>query len=172
MNIALLIIKRTGRSPRDQGNGGEGRRCRVGRICQGEMLCRSMKNCTGILPPQLTVWEADLISGESIRLELWEITLPKITLVTAVETLCSQGDLYIEIYAVYFLIYILKVCLNSSKKPYSYISLLWRCPSDISLHVVGRDSLLHCVYPHFCGCHDISSYWVYQIANPSKSNPR
>lgn len=42
-----------------------------------------MKNCTGILPPQLTVLEADLISGESIRLELWEITLLKITLVTA-----------------------------------------------------------------------------------------
>lgn len=57
---------------------------------QGEKLCRSMKNCSGILPPQLAVWEADLISGESIWLELWEITLLNITLVTAVET-CSDG---------------------------------------------------------------------------------
>lgn len=69
MNFVLLIIKRKGRSPRDEGNGGGGG-CRAGENCQGEMLCRSMKNCTGILPPQLTVWEADLISGESIRLEL------------------------------------------------------------------------------------------------------
>lgn len=58
---------------------------------QGEKLCRSMKNCSGILLPQLTVWEADLISGESIWLELWEITLLKITLVTAVGTFCSRG---------------------------------------------------------------------------------
>lgn len=93
-----------------------GGRCRAGGNCQGEMLCRSMKNCTGILPPQLTVWEADLISSESIRLELWEITLPKITLVTTVESLCSQGDLYIEIYTVYWLRYILKVC-PTSKNP-------------------------------------------------------
>ncbi len=106
-----------GETPEIRANGGEGGRCRAGGSCQGEMLCRSMKNCTGILPPQLTVWEADLISGESIRLELWEITLPKITLVTAVETLCSQGDLYIEIYTVYWLIYTLKVCPRSSKKP-------------------------------------------------------
>lgn len=70
---------------------------RAGGNCQEEMLCRSMKNCTGILPPQLTVWEADLISGESIWLELWEITLPKITSVTAVGTLSSQGDRYHEI---------------------------------------------------------------------------
>lgn len=60
-----------------EGGGERRRRCGAGENCQGEMLCRSMKNCTGILPPQLTVWEADLISGESIRLELWEITLLK-----------------------------------------------------------------------------------------------
>lgn len=96
MNIVQLIIKNAGRSPRDQANGGEGW-VRAGGNCQEEMLCRSMKNCTGILPPQLTVWEADLISGESIWLELWEITLPKITSVTAVGTLSSQGDLYLEI---------------------------------------------------------------------------
>lgn len=73
MNIVLLIIKHTGRSPRDQGNGGKGGwagRSRARGNYQGAKLCRSMKNCTGILPPQLTVWEADLISGESIRLEL------------------------------------------------------------------------------------------------------
>lgn len=66
-----------------KGRGGGG--CRSGRELSGRMLCRSMKNCTGILPPQLTVLEADLISAESIRLELWEITLLKITLVTSVE---------------------------------------------------------------------------------------
>lgn len=65
MNIVQLIIKNAGRSPRDQANGGEGW-VRAGGNCQEEKLCRSMKNCTGILPPQLTVWEADLISGESI----------------------------------------------------------------------------------------------------------
>lgn len=66
MNIVLLIIKHAERSPRDEGSEGEGGGD-VGRSCHGEMLCRSIKNCTGILPPQLT---ADLISGESIRLEL------------------------------------------------------------------------------------------------------
>lgn len=66
MNIVLLIIKRTGRSPADQGNGGEGGGADPTGNCQGEMLCRSMKNCTGILPPQLIVSETDLISGESI----------------------------------------------------------------------------------------------------------
>ena len=73
MNIVLLIIKHTGRSPRDRGHGemgGRGGGSRAGGNYQGEKLCRSMKNCTGILPPQLTNWEADLISGESIRLEL------------------------------------------------------------------------------------------------------
>lgn len=69
INIVALIIKRMGRSLRDQGQWRKRRRGE-GRNCQGEMVCRSMKNCTGILPPQRTVWEADLISGESIRLEL------------------------------------------------------------------------------------------------------
>lgn len=81
---------------------------RVGGRTIREMLCRSMKNCSGILPSQLTFWEADLISSESIWLELWEITLLKITLVTAVETLCSQRDLYVEFYVVYWLMYPLK----------------------------------------------------------------
>lgn len=106
MNIVPLIIKRTGRSPRDQGNGGGREGGCAGGNCQGEMLCRSMKNCTGILPPQLTVWEADLISGESIRLELWEITLPKITLVAAVETLCPQGgSIHRDLYSILTNIY-------------------------------------------------------------------
>lgn len=86
--------RRSGQRRGGREGGREGGAEREGRNCQGEMLCRSMKNCTGILPPQLTVWEADLISGGSIRLELWEITLPKITLVTAVGSLCSQGDPY------------------------------------------------------------------------------
>ena len=51
------------------GGGGGGLAEREGTVRE-KKLCRSMKNCTGILPPQLTVWEADLISGESIRLEL------------------------------------------------------------------------------------------------------
>lgn len=76
MNIVQLIIKRRGRNPGDRGNGGGGvgrwlgRAEREGGNYQGGKLCRSMKNCTGILPPQLAVWEADLISGESVRLEL------------------------------------------------------------------------------------------------------
>lgn len=79
MNTVQLIIKRRGRNPGDRGNGGNGgeegaggrsRAEREGGNYQGGKLCRSMKNCTGILPPQLAVWEADLISGESVRLEL------------------------------------------------------------------------------------------------------
>lgn len=62
MNIVPLIIKHTqGEAPERATEGREG-----GRSQTGEKLCRSMKNCSGILPPQLAVWEADLISGESI----------------------------------------------------------------------------------------------------------
>lgn len=95
MNIVPLIIKHTGRSPpRGQRRGGregrEGGRSKNGGNIREEKLCRSMKNCSGILPPQLAVWEADLISGESIWLELWEITLLSVTSVTTVET-CPDG---------------------------------------------------------------------------------